>query len=65
MKINTRLYCSIATSFFGVLAVGLPKLDPANYWLALAALLCAAIAAGTGTVVAFYEKLITQFTNKQ
>ena len=64
MKVNTRLYCSVITATCAVLAIGLPNLDPSNFWLALAGLVLGAIAAGSGTVVAFYDKLVTQITNK-
>lgn len=57
-KINTRLWCSIVGAFAAPLAVGLPKLDPSNFWLALLGLLALSVSAACLTVVTFYEKLI-------
>lgn len=59
-KIKTRLWCAIGATSCAYLAVGLPKLDPNNYWLALSGLLFGSVAAGCAVVVTFYEKLLLE-----
>jgi hypothetical protein len=59
VKINTRAVCTFLSAFGASAGIGLPKLDPANYWLGLAGVLAMAVGLGCGALVAFYEKIFT------
>lgn len=56
-KINTRATCAVAAAFFGFVALKLPPLDPANFWLQLVAVISGAISAGAAALLAFYDNL--------
>ena len=60
MKINTRAVCAATTAFFAALGVGLPPLDPANFWLGLIGTVALAVSAGAGALLAFYDKLFAR-----
>jgi hypothetical protein len=56
-KINTRAVCTFLAAFGTSIGIGLPKLDPANYWLGLVGELAMAAGLGCGALLAFFDKI--------
>ncbi len=60
-KVNTRLWVTVATAFFGYLAINLPMLDVKSeeilLWIKVTSIFSGAIAAAGVAVISFFDKL--------